>query len=157
MWCAKVAFNDDRLFILDKPTIKGGTYDLVCYEKNLGRTPRHIPLQFHLSDSDRVALSNIPPGLPSTWNIDQIDHPDTTVYPSADVQFFAAKEGLCIQPHNVGFWFLPYSDIEAYLKAHPMDQSDSAPPQALLNNARKPGATPAGGDTINPGDPTSFR
>jgi hypothetical protein len=117
MWYTKVAFNQDHLLILEKPKIKGGAYDLSVYEKVKGRAPRHIPLEFHLSDKDRAALSNIPPGLPSTWDINQIDHPDTTIYPSSDVQFFAAKQGLCIQPHNVGFWFLPYADIEAYLKS----------------------------------------
>jgi hypothetical protein len=113
----KVAFNDGRLFILNKPAIKGGAYDLVCYSKSFGRTPRHIPLQFHLSDKDRAALVVSPQGMSPTFNLDQIDHPDTIVYPSSEVQFFAAKQGLCIQLFYFGFWFVPYSDIEAYLKS----------------------------------------
>ena len=128
MWYTQTCFYGDRLFILNKPAIKGGDYDLLCYEKGKGKDPRHIPLRFHLDDKSREALSHIPSGLPATWDINQIDHPDTTIYPSSDVQFYAAKQGLCIVPHNVGFWFLPYNDLDAYLKSHPSPVATNGTP-----------------------------
>jgi hypothetical protein len=118
LWPGKVAFDGDHFFILDKPEVKGGDYDLICYQKGKGRNPRHIPLEFHLDDQARTALSNLPPGMPVTWKLSQTEHPDTTIYPSSEVQFVGTKQGLCIESENLGFWFLPYSDIDAYLAAH---------------------------------------
>lgn len=42
-------------------------------------------------------------------------------------------------------------------KAHPTDRTDSVSVQAPQHNAPKSDITPPGGDTINPGDPMSFR
>jgi hypothetical protein len=117
-WYNKMAFTRDRLFILEPPAQKGGDYDLILYEKGQGRAGRYIPLEFHLSDADRPALSTKPENAPVTWIADEIEHPDLTKYPSGDVQFFATAQGLVIQPANVGFWFIPWSDINDFVKAH---------------------------------------
>jgi hypothetical protein len=117
-WYTKMAFTRDRLFILDPPAQKGGDYDLLLFQKGQARTGRHIPLEFHLSDTDRPSLSAKPDHAPATWTADEIEHPDTTKYPSGNVQFFGTAQGLVIQPANVGFWFIPYSDIDAHIKAH---------------------------------------
>jgi hypothetical protein len=126
MWYTKVGFNHDHLFILEKPKIKGGTYDLLVYEKGRGRSAHHVPLEFHLDDHARSQLSEKPTDAPVTWAAGQIEHPDTTVYPDSNVQMFSTKIGLVLQPANVGFWFLPYSDIDAYLNAHSTSPSASS-------------------------------
>ena len=117
-WYGKMAFTADRLFILEPPAIKGGAYDLLVYRAGQGRTPRHIPLEFHLSDTDRAILSAKPDNAPALWQAGWIEHPDTTTYPGRDVQFFGTAQGLIIKPANVGFWFIPYSDIELWLTSH---------------------------------------
>ena len=156
MWYTGVAFNDDHFFILRNPTVKGGAYDLICYEKGQGRNPRHIPLEFHLDGQARSALTLKPLYAPASWDFNQIEHPDTTVYPDANVQFFAAKQGLCIQPANVGFWFLPYSDIDGYLKAHPMEQPVAVPSARPPANPSQTGMPAADHDVLDPGDISSF-
>ena len=114
-----VAFHDGTLFALRPPKIKGGEYDLLCFRPGPGRTARHIPLVFHLDDQGHADFATMPANAPATWVPGQIEHPDTTVFPTDGIQFFATKDGLCLEPFNVGFWFLPYADIEAYLKANP--------------------------------------
>jgi hypothetical protein len=116
-WYGKMAFGDGHLFILDPPVQKGGAYDLLIYTQGQGRAPRHVPLEFHLSDADRLVLSAKPLHAPVTWEASQIEHPDTTIYPDGDVQLVGTAQGLVIQPANVGFWFIPYGDIDAWLKA----------------------------------------
>ncbi len=117
MWYTQTAVHDDCLFILNKPRVKGGAYDLVCYQKGKGREPQHIPLEFHLDEKSRAILSVKPEHAPATWDFHWIEHPDTTVYPSDFISFHAAKQGLYLQSANVGFWFLPYGDIAAYLNS----------------------------------------
>jgi hypothetical protein len=117
-WYNMMAYGAGRLFILNPPAQKGGAYDLMVYTRTGGRAPRHVPLEFRLSDADRPALSTRLPHAPALWQPGWIEHPDTTKYPSGDVQFFATAQGLVIQPVNVGFWFIPYADIDAWLKAH---------------------------------------
>jgi curli biogenesis system outer membrane secretion channel CsgG len=118
-WYNKMVYGSGRLFILNPPAQKGGVYDMLVYTRNGGRAPRHVPLEFRLSDTDRPALSTKLPNAPALWQAGWIEHPDTTSYPSGDVQFFATAQGLVIQPANVGFWFIPYNDIDAWLKLHP--------------------------------------
>ncbi len=116
VWYNQVCLHDDCLFILVKPRNKGGPYDLLCYQRGAGREARHIPLEFRLDEESRARLAVEPEHAPSTWNFNQIEHPDTTVYPSDFVWFQAVRQGLYFYSDNVGFWLLPYEDIAAYLK-----------------------------------------
>ena len=116
VWYDRVCQHDDCLFILDKPKVQGGPYDLLCYQRGKGKDPRHVPLEFRLDEESRARLSVKPEHAPVTWNFNQIEHPDTTVYPSNFVWFRATARGLYLQSANVGFWFLPYGEIDTYLK-----------------------------------------
>jgi hypothetical protein len=110
-----IGFHDDFLFILRKPPKRGGLYDLLCYQKGHGRSPRHIPLDFKLDDQEREVLSLHKGQIPNGWKIDDIEHPDTTIIPA---ELMTTDQGLGFRLMMSGFWFLPYADIEAYLTNH---------------------------------------
>ncbi|MDD5261500.1 MAG: hypothetical protein PHD76_06580 [Methylacidiphilales bacterium] len=154
LYHTELAFHEDTLFALKKPKIKGGVYDLLCYRLGQGRTPRHIPLVFHLNDQARADLCVKPSDAPALWAPGQFEHPDTTIYPSNGIQFFGTKDGLCIEPFNVGFWFLPYSDIDGYLKAHTADKPQS---NTTMDHENPPSDKHPRGDVIDPTNLTDFR
>ena len=119
----KAAWDDDGLYLLVNPKIKGGPYDLVCYEKGKGKLPRHVPLEFHLDEATHAVLSVARPITPVTWKLSQVEHPDTTIYPGDVTQVFCTKQGLCVTQGMLGFWFLPYVDIKGYLAASAKNSS----------------------------------
>jgi hypothetical protein len=105
--------HDDTLYILVKPKDKGGNYDLLCYQRGKGRTPRHIPLRFHLDDQTRGILSQAHDAFPRQWELSDMEHPDSNL-----IQVLVpTNQGLCFTTRLAEFWFLPYSDVDAYLKS----------------------------------------
>jgi hypothetical protein len=109
-----VAFHDDRLFILTKPSPLENRFELLYYDKTRGRKPVHIPLKMELTGAEKDALSQHPGHMPNGWTLDEIEQPD-----SPQPRLLATNQGVCLQMMVAGFWFIPYADIEAYLKAHP--------------------------------------
>jgi hypothetical protein len=45
----------------------------------------------------------------------------------ANLAVIAAKDGICLMSDNVGVWFIPYGDIDAYLKTHAAAKPTSPP------------------------------
>jgi len=125
VFIGKVAYTDNRLFILNRPTVKGGDYNLLCYEKGKGRNPQQIPLRFRLEDATRAALVPKPDDPAGIAKLNLIERPEATVYGDGSTSYYAMKQGLCLRPRSGGFWFLPYSDLEAYLKAYPKSSATS--------------------------------
>ena len=114
IWSSIVGYHDGNLYVLAKPKVKGGTFELLCYQKGAERTPRRIPLKFQL---DASVVASIPPGgdrMPNGWSQNEIEHPDTSLIP---LTLITTNQGLCVKLFCVGFWFLPYGDIETYLKS----------------------------------------
>jgi hypothetical protein len=109
-----IGFHGDCLFFLHKPEVKGGFYELLCYRKGHGRTPCKIPLEFKLDDQERPVLSLHTGKCPNGWTVDDIEHPDTTLI---GAELMTTGQGLGFRLMMSGFWFLPYSDIDAYLKS----------------------------------------
>ena len=107
-----VGYHGDSLFILANPEGKNGGFELLCYRKGKGRTPRRIPLRFQLDDAARALLIKAHDELPQSWEISKIDHQETGRYQ----QLIATNQGLCVELPMMGFWFLPYDEIENYLK-----------------------------------------
>ncbi len=112
-----VAYHNESLYIVQEPTVKGGDYTLFCFQKGKGRNARKISLRFQLDNKARVDLSAKPDGAPALWEPSQIEHPDINKYPGPGVHLFCAETGICLEPMDLGFWYLPYVDIEAYLNS----------------------------------------
>ncbi len=118
-WQIGVGFHDETLFILEE--IKPDQpVTLLCYHKG-SNVPQRIPLQFKMDAATRAAL----PFVPDTGSdlvrlsIDQLEHPEKEamqrmhLYP----QLISTHQGLCLQYTFNGFWFIPFIDIDAYLKS----------------------------------------
>ncbi|MDD5261501.1 MAG: hypothetical protein PHD76_06585 [Methylacidiphilales bacterium] len=148
-----VAFHDGRLFILFKPSTFENRYELLCYDKARGRKPVRIPLKMQLTASAKAALSLHPGRAPNGWSLDDIEQPNRLYEP----ELKATKQGLCLVLPWVGFWFVPYTHIEAYFKAHLKVQSDSVTSTTIPINTPKIMAKPTVGNDVDPGDLTSFR
>jgi hypothetical protein len=157
-WRFESGFHGDNLYIFNIP--REGTYcELLCYQPGR-QTPQHIPLSFHLDDTDRRALAS-PKIRMFDWTPDCLEHPEYTAAHLAsgvDFHVLATSQGLCLLYGTNGFWFIPYGDMENYLKAHPGNQADSVPPVTTLHNVPKAGASSTAGDAdFDAGDATSFR
>jgi hypothetical protein len=154
MYPGSIAFRGGRLFILNQPDSTEDRFELLCYDHAFGRKPAHIPLSFQLTDADKPELSKHPGSLPNGFRLDQLEHPHSPFIP----RITGTSKGLCLILQDAGFWFIPYSDIDAYLKAHPGNQSASVQPSTTLHNVSKAGANSTGGDNdFDAGDATSFR
>jgi hypothetical protein len=149
-----VAYHNGSLYIVQEPKAKGGDYTLLCYQKRTGRSPRKIALRFQLDDRTRADLASKPDGAPALWLPTEIEHPDTIRYPGPGVHLFCTDSGICFVPMDLGFWYLPYADLEAYLQAQPSQAPVSVEVQTAT--PAKPSPSPSSEDKIDPGNPTSF-
>jgi hypothetical protein len=90
------------------------------------------------------------------WTPDKLEHPEMSFSDSDSsmfYQFVATQQGICFVYSTNGFWFLPYSDIDAYLKSHGGDRSPATP----ASTAKASPSSNNGDADYDPGDPTSFR
>lgn len=118
------AVNADSLFLLLEPGNGRKSYEMLCYDKDHGRTPRHIPLQFVLDPGTRAALVPIYKGKNGdSSSMDSIEQPRV----QSNAHIIAAKDGICLTGGNAGVWFIPYSDMDTYLKTHATEKSGLAP------------------------------
>jgi hypothetical protein len=117
-----IGMHNDDFFVLVSPMVAAETYELLVYSKKGGRSPRRIPLQFHLEDATRSLLDpiyNAKGGMAQEWTLDKIEHPGS---PFFNLNLLPTNQGLCLVSFVGGFWFLSYEDIDNYLKANPEDQ-----------------------------------
>ena len=104
-------FHRNWFFQLVRPKLSGG-YELWCYQKGQGRQPRRVSLRFALDAATKAALPWDGDDGSYGGTIYDIEHPD----PDFGIRkVISAPQGLCFQGDRFGFWFLPYSDIDAYL------------------------------------------
>jgi hypothetical protein len=109
---ATVAFHGKRLFVLAKPSLIVDDYELICYAR-AGCEPVHIPLSLKLLSADRATIKNS--AHLGDDRLDEIEHPRYEDLPT----LIATGQGLCLEANRAGFWFIPYSEIDAYLKSQP--------------------------------------
>jgi hypothetical protein len=109
------AYHDGHIYIFNQPDATRNEYELLYYDKARGRAPIHIPLNFHFNDTDRAAMAKHPGRLPNGWAIDELEHPHSPFEPHV----LGTRQGLCLRLMIAGFWFIPYSDIESYMKTLP--------------------------------------
>jgi hypothetical protein len=108
-----VSMLNDHLFVLEPPAGKTGSYEFLVYTKGQGRKPCRIPLQFTMKDAPTPNAS-----------IDEQDEHSGT--PSFNLKFLTTTQGFCFVSYSDGVWFLPFKEIDEYLKAHPAIQPGAA-------------------------------
>ena len=112
-----IGYGHGQLFVLVAPSMAKAPYELLVYSKKTGRTPRHILLQFHLDPSTKTCLAPLFNGHDGpNWTVDPIDHPGTALF---TLDLLPTEQGLCFHMYAAGVWFLPYQDIDSYLKSQP--------------------------------------
>ena len=108
-----VGFHDDWFFKLVEPKHESGDYDLWCYQKGQGRKPRHVPLHFALDAATRATLLRGADQEPDEGMGYTVEHLARGFHA---LKVIGTQQGLCFLQNRCGFWFLPYGDIDAYLK-----------------------------------------
>jgi len=153
-----MAFHGDNLYLLSY-SHESNCLELLCYFPGEPK-PRHMPLSFHLDDTTRAALASKEIRL-FEWTPDKLEHPEesfTQANTSMFYQFVGTEQGVCFVYDTNGFWFLPYSDIDAYLKSHPAIQDQATPPITTTAIAPKESRSSTEGDAdYDVGNPASFR
>jgi hypothetical protein len=98
-----VNYHEDHLYILLSPRLQRKGYELLVF--NPGQPdPVFIPLRFLFKGSEETA--------------DKILRWDGNVYvPYDGYNLVSVEQGICLQ-NNWCFWFVPYADIEAYVRAN---------------------------------------
>jgi hypothetical protein len=98
------------------------SFQLLWYDESHGRTPRLIPLQFILGGPARDALPTLYQGKAGDrWSVDSFQQPGF----GCNLCMMAVKDGICLNSDDLGVWFVPYSEIESYLKTHPTKGQDT--------------------------------
>jgi hypothetical protein len=91
-----ISYHNDRLYLLFFPDAHRTFYKLLVYMP--GRPdPVSIPLQFLYKGSDSMAQKIL------KWH--------------AGLNLVAVNQGVCLQA-NWAFWFIPYEEIDAYIKSN---------------------------------------
>jgi nucleoredoxin len=102
-------FRNDDLFarVSDKATLKN---EIVWFQR--GRPePVHIPLSFELNEEAAGVYQKIEDAEPGATK-------QFLENPRAGGKMFWGPSGIFFAVSKLGFYYLPYSDIDAYLKAH---------------------------------------
>ena len=117
--------GDSHCFFLLSWGHENENYHLLWYDRDHGRKPRLIPLQFVLEDQ---LLAGLPlmyrDGKDNRWKRSNLERPGT----ECNLSTIAVEDGICLNSDNLGIWFLPYRDIETYLKTHATEEPSPEPP-----------------------------
>jgi hypothetical protein len=121
----RVAWQGERFYLLWQPSGKSQSYELLAYTKKGGRTPRRVPLEFRLDAAARAMLAPAKNGDKSSdWGVESIEHPGKSSYPLKPI---ADRQGLWLYSFGGGVWFIPYADLDEYIRAHVQVVDEAAP------------------------------
>jgi hypothetical protein len=141
-------FRGDDLFALVNRRQPTKITELVWYRHGDSK-PIHIPLSFEIdSDTDKALSAFLPEVI--TKRIDDSGKTNNIV------GLTVTPLGICFTPGEEGFWYLPFTDLDAYMKALALDQSPPAPPVLSHSKVPKMNVNSTGEDGLDPGDPSSF-
>jgi hypothetical protein len=104
--------------------------------------PVPIPLKLVIDDATQVEIKSHYGDARASVLI------SPTKSPTSDMSMTVTSEGLGMVGEEGGFWFLPFSDIDAYLMSHPENKPISQSPVT---------SGPDGDTDFDPRNPTSFR
>ena len=114
-------FRDGDLFALLRGNGKDGRkLELAWYRRGGPAAPVRIPLHFEMDEAAVQALKAVLSVNSNTFGM--VREPDKTPFA---VGMTVAPQGICFKAIIQGFWFLPFTDIDAYLKS-----SAATPPPA---------------------------
>ncbi len=115
----RIAWRDERFFVLSQPPGKSQRYELFAYTKKGGRKPTRVPLEFRLDEAARQSLAPIYTGDQSSdGSIESIEHPG---YGLSALKPIADERGLWLYSAAGSVWFVPYADLDEYIKNHAAD------------------------------------
>jgi hypothetical protein len=130
-------YHDGHLFFLQSPDNQRKYFQLLWFTPGTAR-PRTIPLRFLAHSSEDEAMKTNWPTFPGDWRLFML----------------TTDKGICF--HNLhAVWFLPFEDIETFVKEHADDRPESVSGKVALKTP--PTQSSSGDDDYDPGDPTSFR
>ena len=153
--CGSAVGADGKHFFLltyqGEPESLDKTYNLLWYDADRGREPKSIPLRFSLTDTTYSAL---PPSdqrqSGDRLSREAFEHPGTI----CNLTAAAVKGGICLNSDDLGIWFIPYRDIDAYVLKHPGKELDlpapGAPVPAKIPSAKNDAESQVIGDMIDP-------
>lgn len=128
-------YHDGHLFFLQSPDNQRKYFELLWFTPGTAQ-PQKIPLRFLAHSSEEEAMKTNWPTFPGDWRLFML----------------TTDKGICF--HNIhAVWFLPFGDIEAFLKKHRKDRRE---PGKVAAKA-PPVESSSGDDGYDPSDPTSFR
>jgi hypothetical protein len=148
----------DDLFAFIAGGPKSTKLELVWFQRGKPE-PVHIPLQFKMSNDAKAALATVIPATVNTYGM--VSEPNKSPY---GLSMTVLPEGICFKSIIQGFWFIPFGDIDAWLKknaaATPLVAPASAVPATSPPSDKPPAPSaaksPPHGDTIDAGTPNSF-
>lgn len=110
MWGRPLGLHGDAFFALIQYQTTPAHHELVWLDRTHA-TAVHIPLQFNMDSSTQTLFKNLKGWPPeSASNLDpDLDH--------FGVRMVTTDAGICLWTPSSGVWFIPYADIEAYLKS----------------------------------------
>ncbi len=114
-------FRGDDLFCLVTQTREAKKVELVWYRRGQA-DPVHIPLNFAMKDDALKALKAVISGDSNT--LQMITEPDKTPFV---LSMTVVPQGICFKGLFQGFWFVPFSDIDAYFQANASVKPAAAP------------------------------
>lgn len=107
--------------------------ELLWYDRMLGRDPGRIPLRLELPRTARdILLSAAEDQKTGKSLVESMEHPDRNDI----VQLSGGESGICLVNRNGGVWFVPFADINAFLKDQAGKISSSA--LAAMDTAKIP-------------------
>jgi hypothetical protein len=130
-------YHNGHLYILSSPDNQRKYFELLWFTPGSAQ-PQTIPLRFLADSSEEKAMKTNWPTFPGDWRLFML----------------TTDKGICF--HNLhAVWFLPFGDIETFVKEHGEDRPESVSGKVAFK--APPTQSSSGDDDYDPGDPTSFR
>ncbi len=105
------SIRGDDLLCLVRNHSEGERARLIYYRR--GKTdPIHIPLRFEMQPDALNALKSVLSEKVNTFDVISKPHEHPHI-----LEMQVASSGLCFRALHHGFWFLPFAELDAYLKA----------------------------------------
>jgi hypothetical protein len=125
-WSSFIGGDAQRLFVMFRRH-EDDPYQLRWFDREHGRTSHTIPLRFAMDEDTFAALPDyIRLAKDDRLKRTNLENPGYR----ANLSLGTDEDGIFLCCDDLGFWSIPYADIESYLKKHSEEEQASAPPVA---------------------------